>query len=116
MLNCHCRDCQLASGGPYSPTLIVANTTLTMTKGRTKCFEKPADSGNIVRREFCADCGSPLFASSLGRAGFIGIKAASLDDPAWFKPEADVWVQSAQPWDCLDPAVSKYGTSRAPRR
>ena len=113
MLNCHCRDCQLASGGAYSPTLIMATAAVAVTKGKTKYFEKLADSGNIARREFCADCGTPLFASSLGRVEFIGIKAASMDDPTWFRPEADLWVQSAQPWDCLDPTVPKHDASRA---
>jgi hypothetical protein len=116
MVNCHCRDCQLASGSAYSATLIMATAALTITKGKTKYFEKLADSGNIARREFCADCGTPLFASSLGHAGLIGIKAASLDDPTWFKPQADVWVQSAQPWDCLDPSVPKHDASRVPQR
>ena len=83
-----------------------------LTKGQTKHFEKLAESGNIARREFCPDCGTPLFASSSASVGFVGVRAASLDDPSWFRPDADVWVQSAQPWDCLDPAIPKFEKSR----
>jgi len=83
-----------------------------LTKGQTKHFEKLAESGNVARREFCPDCGTPLFASSSASVGFIGVRAASLDDPSWFRPDADVWVQSAQPWDCLDPAIPKFEKSR----
>jgi hypothetical protein len=112
MLNCHCRDCQIASGSAYSPTLIMARSAVRIIKGSTTLFEKLADSGNMARREFCATCGTPLFASSSARADYLGVKAASLDDPRGFKPEADVWVGSAQPWDCLDPGIPKFEKNR----
>ena len=112
MLNCHCRDCQVASGGPYSPTFIMPATAVKVIKGTTKHFDKKAESGNIAKREFCGVCGTPLFASSSAGGGYIGIKAASLDDPTWFRPEADVWVGSAQPWDCLDPVLPKFEKNR----
>ena len=73
-----------------------------------------SESGNEATRAFCLECGSQLFASSSGRRDFIGIKAGSLDDPSWFKPMSDVWVASAQPWDCLDPAIPKMPKGRPP--
>jgi hypothetical protein len=112
MLNCHCRDCQIASGSAYSPTLIMATSAVRVTRGKAKHFEKTVESGNIATREFCGLCGTPLFASSSARPEYTGIKAASLDDPQWFRAEADVWVGSAQPWDCLDPAIPKFQKNR----
>ena len=107
MLNCHCRDCQRAGGGAYSPTVIVPAESLRITNGRAESYIVGAASGNEATRNFCADCGSQLFAYSSGRHEFIGIKAGSLDDSRWFKPMADVWVSSAQPWDCLDASIPK---------
>ena len=112
MLNCHCRDCQLAGGSASSPTLIMARSAVRIIKGSTTLFEKVADSGNMARREFCSTCGTPLFASSSARGEYLGIRAASLDKPRGFKPEADVWVQSAQPWDCLDAGIPKFEKNR----
>ena len=40
---------------------------------------------------------------------FVGVLAASLDDPSWFQPEMDVFVSEAQPWDQMDPAIPKFG-------
>jgi hypothetical protein len=108
MVNCHCRDCQIASGSAYSPTLVMARSATKIVKGGTAFFESVADSGSVARREFCSSCGTPLFASSSAKPDRVGVKAASLDDPRWFKPEADVWVGSAQAWDCLDPGIPKY--------
>lgn len=112
MLNCHCRDCQLAGGSAYSPTVIMARSAVGLTKGQTAAYERVAESGNIARREFCANCGTPLFASSSARPGHVGIRAASLDDPGRFRPEANVWVASAQPWDCMDPTVPSFMKSQ----
>lgn len=115
MVNCHCRDCQRAGGGAYSPTLVVRAQSLQITHGQPKFHRVGAESGNEATRAFCVDCGSQLFAFSSGRSGFVGIKAGSLDDPSWFKPIADVWVSSAQPWDCLDAAIPKIPKDRPPQ-
>jgi hypothetical protein len=105
MVNCHCRDCQRASGGAYSPTVVVPARSLRITQGEPKLHRVGAESGNEATRAFCGDCGSQIYAFSSGRSEFVGIKAGSLDDPSWYHPIKDVWVSSAQPWDRLDPAV-----------
>ena len=51
MVNCHCRDCQLAGGSAYAPTVIVKRTALNIVSGQTQRFEKVAESGNIALRE-----------------------------------------------------------------
>jgi hypothetical protein len=53
-----------------------------------------------------------LFASSSARPEFLALRAASLDDPSWFAPTADVWVDSAQPWDALDPRLPRFARNR----
>jgi hypothetical protein len=112
MVNCHCRDCQRAGGGGYAPTFVVAVSAFRLLRGEPKIPEVRAESGNTARRGFCASCGSPLFAGSSGRPDFVGVRAASLDDPSEFAPSADVWVASAQPWDAMDPVVPKFERSR----
>jgi hypothetical protein len=44
------------------------------------------------------------------RPDLVGIRVASFDDPSWFRPEADIFVKSAQPWDYMNPDVPKYPT------
>jgi hypothetical protein len=112
MVRCHCRDCQQTSGSGYSATLVMAASAVRLLRGQCAEYRTAAESGNIARREFCRICGTPLFASSLARPGFLGVKASSLDDPSWFAPEADVWVASAQPWDAMDPGVPKFDKNR----
>jgi len=116
MVNCHCRDCQKASGGSFSPTVIVPAAALRLVQGEPTYHQVRAESGHTARRAFCAYCGTPLFAASTAKRDCAGIKAGSLDDPSWFKPEADVWTCSAQPWDHMDPAVPKFVKGRLPPR
>jgi hypothetical protein len=107
MVNCHCRDCQRASGSAYSPTVLIPTATFRLVRGEPRYHEITAANGNIVRRTFCAECGSPLFASSSAHPEMTGVRAGSLDDPSWFRAERDVWIGSAQPWDVLSPGTVK---------
>ena len=98
MVNCHCRDCQRAGGASHSPTVIVKRNNFIITSGEPKLYECIGDSVNTAIRAFCNSCGSPLFAYSSARPEYRGIRAGSLDDPNWFKPNSDVWTESAVPW------------------
>jgi hypothetical protein len=39
--------------------------------GEVSSFDKPADSGNIVSRSFCPNCGSAVFSTNSGMVGFL---------------------------------------------
>ncbi len=112
MLNCHCRDCQRAGGAACSPTVVVPRSALRLIAGEPRTYKRSGESGSVASRSFCAECGSPLYAFSSARPEFVGVRAASLDDPAWFRPSADVWTASAQPWDVMDPELARFAKSR----
>jgi hypothetical protein len=111
MVNCHCRDCQRAGGAGHSPTVIVSRAQFRITRGEPRYFESVAESGNTAQRAFCAECGSPLFASPAG-SDFVGIRAGSLDDPSWFRATISFWADSAQPWDVIDPSMARFPKGR----
>ena len=106
-VNCHCRDCQRASGTAYTSGLLVPAAALRITKSAPKWYTSTADSGHLVHRGFCPECGSPVLARNDAYPMFI-IAASSLDDPSPHRPLMDVWTSSAQPWDHMDPALPKY--------
>jgi len=112
MVNCHCRDCQVASGSAYTATIIMDANAVHVTEGAPKRYSRTAESGNVAHRDFCENCGTPLFAASSAGPQVLGVKAACLDDPSWFQPSADVWVGSAQPWDCMVPEMPKFPKNR----
>ena len=107
-LLCHCRDCQRQSGGAYTAGLRIPAASFRITRGEAKLYVKTADSGNQVTRAFCPECGSMLFLEVSARPDLVAIRVGTLDDPSWFRPEADIFVQSAQPWDHMNPDLPKY--------
>jgi hypothetical protein len=91
----------------------MARSAVNLTKGKTAHFEKIVENGNVAKREFCLSRGTPLFGSSSAAGEHLEVRASTLDDPSWFRPEANVWVASAQPWDHFDPTISSStGTDR----
>lgn len=106
--HCHCRDCQRTSGGRMSTIVIVPRDAFSLTQGKPRGFEFIADSGNLLDREFCANCGSPLFTALKAVPGVRVLKAASLDDPGWLKPAMHIWTASRQPWDDIEDALPQY--------
>jgi hypothetical protein len=109
-LHCHCRDCQRSSGTAYVAAMRVPAEGFRITRGSPKRYVSQSDAGNAVARYFCGDCGSPLYIQVSARPNIVGLRVGTLDDPSGFRPEADIFVKSAQPWDHMDPALPKYPT------
>ncbi len=106
--NCHCRDCQKARGSAFSPVFAIPATALKVTKGAVKIYASKADDGDTVRRAFCPECGSPIYAFNDPTKEYVGVLAMSLDDPSWFQPTIDTWTASAQPWVSLSTDTKKF--------
>jgi hypothetical protein len=109
MFLCHCRNCQQAGGGAYTPAILVPKSALKIT-GEPAYFSSPSLANGLHTRGFCADCGARLFGAVSPDWEFIGVVAGSLDDPSWFQPACHIFVSDAQPWDIIDPALPKHET------
>jgi hypothetical protein len=107
-LNCHCRDCQCASGMAFAAIMRVPAAVFRVTKGTPKFHAVTGDSGNKVHRGFCPECGSPLFSHLSGMPDIVGVRVGSLDDPSRYRPVMDIFVTSAQPWDYMNPELPKF--------
>lgn len=105
--HCHCRACQYASGGGYSTVVIVPAKAL-QRSGEVRGYKEAGESGKAVRRQFCPQCGTPLFSRLETAPGVVVLKAASLDDPGWLKPQAHIYCESAQPWSIPETQPPKF--------
>ena len=110
MFQCHCRDCQRASGGACSYVVIVPATAFRLTRGSPRYHFTESAVGFQHKRGFCAECGSRISGgeNAEGTSPIVGITAASLDDPGWFCPQYDIFTLDAQPWDCMNPLLPKF--------
>jgi len=106
MFNCHCRDCQRATGSAFSAVVYVPAHAFKITRGAPRYYQTSSEGGGHNKRGFCAECGSRLFGG--GTEEGQGINASSLDDPNSFKPQMHIWTSDAQPWDHMDSTLPKF--------
>lgn len=96
---CHCADCQLLSASAFRTVVMSEPDSLTFTKGKPKEYIKVAESGNQRAQGFCENCGSGIYATSVGdEAKIYGIRLGTVSQKAQLKPKAQIWCRSAQTW------------------
>jgi hypothetical protein len=115
MLNCHCRDCQQSSGGPFSSFVVVPAEAFKIVQGTLRFHASPSEAGGQTQRGFCPECGAPIVSKPAAVPHLVAIRTASLDDSSWFKQQADVWTSDAHPWDQMNPALPKFEKYPRPR-
>ncbi len=109
VMNCHCRDCQYASGGGFTTAVVVMKDAFRVTDGAPKGYTSTGDSGSTVTRFFCGECGSPVYSTPEIQPVAV-VKAGSLDDPSWLKLGGALYTKSAQPWSHIDADLMRFET------
>ncbi|MEP6869300.1 MAG: GFA family protein [Novosphingobium sp.] len=101
---CHCRHCQKQSGSAFSVNIGVSAELLSI-EGDVATFQDRGESGGVLKRQFCSNCGSPLFSIGEGAPGVVFVKAGTLDDTSKLSPKMEIWTDHQQPWVKLDLAA-----------
>src|SRR5215472_16812192 len=76
---CHSKNCQKSTGTAFSVVIGVPKSAISI-EGPVKSFHDTGDSGQSVDRNFCSECGSPIFSDVALMADIVFIKAGTLDD------------------------------------
>jgi len=105
---CHCTHCQKASGTGMSVNAVIPAAGFALTQGSPKRFEARADSGRILYRYFCGDCGSPLYSHRQTSPERLVLRAGSLDQPPAVTIASNIWTASARPWSHIDPESEQH--------
>jgi hypothetical protein len=98
MAQCHCRDCQRASGTGHTSNALFKETDVEIS-GETKGYAVIADSGSTLTRYFCPTCGSRMFGRNSARPGAIILPAGVFDDSDWFEPQMALYAARRPSWD-----------------
>lgn len=112
LIACHCTDCQRASGTGASINALLPSSALRFTKGRPKVFSKPSDSGNVLNRHFCADCGSPVYSQRANAPEFLVLKVGGLDRHEGLQVAMNIWTRSRRPWTPMDETLECHEGNR----
>ncbi len=105
---CHCRECQYVSGGAAASVVVVPTAALSLTQGAVKGYSSVGENGKGVTRQFCPDCGTPMFSVLESNPDIKVLKAGTMDDASGLKPAMTLWTHSAQPWAHVDPGIPSF--------
>jgi hypothetical protein len=112
-LQCHCRDCQRATGSGHASMAIFSRSSFRL-QGELKYHTVTTDAGHLARRGFCPQCGSPIVAEPGAAPHMIAVHAASLDEPHSFVPNVVLYTKRAYAWDLTDASLPKFAAMMPP--
>ena len=102
---CHCTDCQHLTSSAFSLAITVRDSAFRLVKGEPRPVQRTADSGRIVTRWLCPECGCWVVGGAqpgaMSGETIRRVRAGTLDDTSWLRPAAHFWTRSKQPWVVL---------------
>jgi hypothetical protein len=105
--NCHCSDCRAASGAAYGTLIFVDKAALEIS-GTPRVFEHVADSGSVMEKYFCPECGSQLFGRNQSRPNRMSVRAGAVEQSELVKPVANLFLSSKIDSTPIDPNLKGF--------
>jgi len=103
---CWCRLCQYLGAGSSTVNVCFPKNAIEI-MGELRDYQSIADSGNVMHRRFCPQCGTPMFSEAESRPHLIFVRAGTLDDSSVAQPAMTIWTSSAPRWACIDERLPK---------
>ena len=110
---CHCPDCQRLTSSAFSMGMVVPARAFRPMGVEPRELQRKADSGSVVTRWVCPECGSWVCGASRSDDGLRRVRAGTLDDTSWLRPTAHFWTRSKQPWIALPEGDQIFETQPA---
>ncbi len=110
---CHCLDCQKQSGSAFGMSLVIDPAAFLLEAGRLKEFVTTTASGREKTCAFCPECGVRIYNRT---SRLMSVKAGTLDDTSWLRPDAHYWTRRRQPWVALADDVPVFEEAGSPQQ
>ena len=104
---CHCRDCQKFTGSAFGFLVGVPHHAFEL-RGTVKSYSKPADSGRLIVRRFCLECGSSIAEEPGSRPDLVILNGGTLDDPDSLTPAMQIYCDRELSWIRLDGNMQRF--------
>ena len=96
---CHCTDCQALSASAFRTIVMVPGADFKVLSGEPKVYVKVGDSGKARQQAFCGNCGSAIYATSVGDGPKVyNIRLGTARQRDRLVPKVQYWSRSALPW------------------
>jgi len=96
---CHCTDCQRHAASAYGVVVGIVDEQFELLSGELKTYVKTADSGTKRALAFCPECGTRIYAKTVGEgSAFFGLRTGTVNQRDKLIPSRQIWCRSAQAW------------------
>jgi len=96
---CHCTDCQVHSASAYGVVVHIVEDGFHLLRGEMKTYTKTADSGTQRALTFCPECGTRIYAKTVGEGtSFWGLRVGTIRQRRELRPRIQVFRSSALEW------------------
>jgi hypothetical protein len=96
---CHCTDCQTLSGSAFRTFVLVAGKTFRILSGEPTIYVKTAESGTKRALGFCSQCGTQIYATSIGdNPEFYNVRVGTTRQRDMLVPKLQFWSRSQLHW------------------
>lgn len=113
---CHCTDCQTLSGSAFRTVLPVNAADFELQTGSPRIYIKMGSSGRKRAQAFCADCGSPIYATTgEGEPDVVGIRLGVVRQRDQLAPHMQYWTDSAVKWLGPLQGIDSVGGNNRPK-
>ena len=110
---CHCKSCQKITGTSFSVVVAIPEPALKLT-GDVTVYDAKGDTGQGVHSTFCPKCGSPILGTADIMQGVVMIRAGTMDDSTWLKPNMEIYCDSKMPWVSLGGELQSFAKMPMP--
>jgi len=105
--NCHCRQCQLATGAAFATWAEFPAANVVWLTEAPRWYR----SSDRAERGFCPDCGTAISFRYLDRKA-VDLAAVTLDDPDALPPGDELWTDSQRAWVAGDARLPRHPRER----
>lgn len=107
---CHCTDCQTLSGSAFRTVVFSEESSFEQLGNAPKIYVKTADSGAKREMAFCPECGSQIYATSVGAGPrVLGLRVGTIRQRNDLPPTSQYWCASAQSWVTEIDSIERTG-------
>jgi len=98
----------MLSGSAFHVLAVIQRNAFVELSGELATFSHPTASGSVMHREFCPNCGTPLFLKSSRFSDIQMISVSTLEQPDALQPSFEIWTVSKLPWSAIAEELESF--------
>ncbi|ATO18837.1 aldehyde-activating protein [Acinetobacter sp. LoGeW2-3] len=106
IIQCHCRRCRKATGTAFATNSPIAKADFYLLQGQQ--LLKSFNTTTGVSRNFCSECGSPIYSVKADLPDVYRLRIGSLDTPIEQQLTCHFYVGFKAEWDDIHDTLPQY--------